>query len=127
MDTENCFPSIQVSARWSRNPLWSCFYKADVGHLPLRDHEPSPARQFIRLSLAILFPAASQTDQGQAALHPLRCITNALQEAGRQAQQVWSLRGAGALAQPPSAPAEWFGIIIRISDPIPNYVYPGYL
>lgn len=51
VDTESCFPSTQVSTTWCRNPRWCCFHNAGVGHLPLGDHEPSPARQFIHPSV----------------------------------------------------------------------------
>lgn len=74
--TWKIFPSTQVSTRWSRNPLWSYFYGADVGHLPLRDQEPSPASQFIPLSLAILF--ANSLGADRTAAPPLCSVTTPL-------------------------------------------------
>jgi len=73
-DTENSFSSIQLSTRWSSSPLWYCCYSADAGHPPLRAHEPSPARQFLHQSLAVLSPGSLLSRQGADSTSPAhRC------------------------------------------------------
>lgn len=128
MNTKNCFPSIQVSTRRSRSPLWFCFYHADVGHPPRRDPKPSPARRFLCPWL-FSFATASQTHRGEEALHLLTGAVTEAWEAARQGSKQqdecsrYGLCGAGAPVQPPAAPAGRFGITVRISDPTPSSMF----
>lgn len=116
----NNFLCPLLSKNGSRNPFWYCFYSADARLQPLWDHELSPARPTHCPPRALLFPSSLPSRSRTSSASPAY-MYNEYTLGSSQASAVGKVfswcRGTGTVR------AERFGIIIRISVPIPNSLF----